>query len=317
MNVAARDVNLHGHDIRFWEYVPDPPSGQPEDEDVLVLIHGIAGSGQTWEPLLAELARRRFPRRVLVPDLLGHGESAKPRGDYGLGAFASGIRDLALLEGHRHLTVVGHSLGGGVALQFAYQFPELVGRLVLVDSGGLGPQVGLPLRATALPGAKLFLDLTVNRLTLGAARAVAGLARRLGGKLGAESKELVRHLASLADAGRRAAFVVTARGLIDLRGQRASATDRLYLAEAMPTLIVWGTKDPIIPVKHGIRAAEAMPGSRLELFENMKHFPHAADPQRFADILEEFLAKTTPARLDIEDMRSLVVTGAPDREHKP
>ncbi|WP_158892987.1 alpha/beta fold hydrolase [Amycolatopsis anabasis] len=304
MTLIARDVVLHGHTIRFWEYVPEPAAaGAAElDADVVVLLHGIAGSGRTWKPVLDELERRKFPRRVLVPDLLGHGESAKPRGDYGLGSFASGIRDLLALEGHSHATLVGHSLGGGVAMQFAYQFPEMTGRLVLVDSGGLGPEVTFVLRATALPGTKPTLALLVNRLTHAAARGLASIGRALGGRLSAETRELGFHLWSLADPGRRTAFVNTARGVIDLRGQRATALDRLYLAENAPTLVVWGAKDWIIPVRHAHRAAELMPGSRLEIFETARHFPHAADPARFADTLTTFLAETKPARLKLEEV---------------
>lgn len=306
MSLVTRDVILHGHAVRFWEYLPETPPN-PED-DVLVLVHGIAGSGKTWRPLLEELAARQFPFRIIVPDLLGHGETAKPRGDYGLGAFASGLRDLLLAEGHEHVTIAGHSLGGGVALQFAYQFPQLCGRLILVDSGGLGREVTPVLRATALPGTRIVLAAAANPLTLAIGRALSAAARALGGHLPAEARELAAHWWSLADRERRIAFVTTARGVIDLRGQRASATDRLYLSSEMPTLIVWGGKDPIIPAKHGMEAQKAMPGSWFELFENAKHFPHAADPARFADLLESFLAKTTPARLTTEDIRSLIVT---------
>lgn len=315
MPTRTRDTVLHGHAVRFWEYVPESLTDESEKDGPLVLIHGIAGSKQTWKPLLEELDRRRFPRRVLAPDMLGHGDSATPRADYGLGAFASGVRDLLLVEGHEHATIVGHSLGGGVALQFAYQFPQMCDRLVLVDSGGLGPEVSPLLRATALPGTRLFLAATVNPVTLALSRALAGAARKLGGRLSPETRELTFHLGSLAHRGRRTAFVTTARGLIDLRGQRAGALDRLYLADTIPMMLVWGEHDQLIPVRHGQQVATLIPGSRWEVFEKVKHFPHVADPERFAEILDSFLAETSPARLKIQDLVARLVVDRPPNEH--
>ena len=309
MNLVVRDLDLHGHRIRLREYVPTRRPECPADADVLVLLHGIAGSGRTWEPVLAELDRIGFARRVLVPDMLGHGESATPRADYGLGAFATLVRDILAVEGHAHATLVGHSLGGGIALQFAYQFPEMCGRLVLVDSGGLGPEVSFVLRATAIPGARSTLAVLASPPVLAAARMVG----RIFGKPSAETKELARHYGSLGDAGRRRAFLSTARGVMDLRGQRASALERLYLAENVPTLVIWGGKDRLIPVGHGHRAAEAIPGSRIEVFEKAQHFPHAADPERFVAALTSFLATTTPARLKTEEIAAMLAGEATGR----
>src|SRR4029453_7765057 len=137
---TTRWTKVHGHDVAYRQAGEGP---------LLVMIHGIAGSSGTWGPVMPLLAERYT---VIAPDLLGHGESAKPRGDYSLGAYASGVRDLLAVLGHERVTVVGHSLGGGIAMQFAYQFPERVERLVLVSSGGLGREVHLLLRAAALPG---------------------------------------------------------------------------------------------------------------------------------------------------------------------
>ncbi|GAA2796153.1 alpha/beta hydrolase [Saccharopolyspora taberi] len=308
MNFVVRDLDLHGHRIRLREYVPPHPSRSAGDADVVVLLHGIAGSGRTWEPVLAELARTGFGRRVLAPDMLGHGESATPRADYGLGAFATLVRDILALEGHSHATLVGHSLGGGIALQFAYQFPEMCGRLVLVDSGGLGREVSFALRATAIPGARATLAVMASPPALAAAR----LLRRMAGVKSAEARELAHHYESLGDAGRRAAFLNTARGVMDLRGQRASALERLYLAENVPTLVVWGARDQLIPVGHGHRAVEAIPGSRIEIFERARHFPHARDPERFVAVLGSFLAETTPARLRTEEIAALLAQRSPE-----
>ena len=154
-----REIVLHGHRVFFRSAGSGP---------VLVLVHGITSTSATWANVLPYLAERFT---VIAPDLLGHGESAKPRGDYSLGAYASGIRDLLLALGHERATFVGHSLGGGVAMQLAYQFPEHCERLVLVSSGGLGREINALLRAASLPG-------------LGARAAVPGRRPRRGRRPG-------------------------------------------------------------------------------------------------------------------------------------
>jgi len=304
MALEARTLTLHGQEIRLREYHPSTKDTKGEP---LVLLHGISGSGETWAPLLDHFERTGFGRRVLVPDLPGHGDSGAPRADYGLGAMASVVRDILALTGNRHATIAGHSLGGGIAMQFAYQFPEMCARLVLVGSAGLGPQVTPVLRATALPGSKVTLSIAVNPVTVAIARGLAAVGRSLGGKLSPETRELTRRLASLADPGRRRAFLFIARSLIDLRGQRASAIDKLYLAREVPTLVVWGARDPLIPVAHGRKTAELLPDSRLTVFENAKHFPHVADPARFGGELDRFLAETAPARLSLDEVVEVLI----------
>ncbi|WP_103350938.1 alpha/beta fold hydrolase [Amycolatopsis sp. CA-128772] len=290
--MTVKTLTLHGRRIRLHEHLP---AAGARDE-AIVLLHGIAGSAGTWAPVLDRCAA--LGRRVLAPDLPGHGGSDAPRADYGLGAMASTVRDILALSGVRHATVVGHSLGGGIALQFAYQFPEMCDRLVLVGSAGLGSEVSPVLRATALPGAPAVLALAVNRVTVAIARAVG----RIIGPRNPETRELARHFGSLADPARRRAFLFIARSLIDLRGQRASAADKLYLAEAVPMLLLWGARDPLIPVRHAHRTAALLPDSRLTVLENVKHFPHVADPDRFCVLLNEFVSGTAPARLTLDDV---------------
>ena len=288
----VRHASLHGHDVCWREAGNDGP--------VVVLVHGIAGSSATWAPLVDRLAEHY---RVVIPDLLGHGASAKPRGDYSLGAHASGLRDLLTLLGHDRVTVVGHSLGGGVAMQFAYQHPERCARLVLVSSGGLGPDVSPVLRAAALPGADLVLRLAAHPRV---AVAGAGVGRWLDkARLGPSQsvRQFAEGFASLADRETRRSFLATVRTVIDSRGQLVSATDRLYLAASMPTLIVWGGRDRIIPVAHARQAHAAMPGSRLEVLERAGHFPHVDEPERFAAVLLDFLATTEPAEVTVEALR--------------
>jgi pimeloyl-ACP methyl ester carboxylesterase len=305
--MRKRTLALHGHRMSYWEAGPEEAA---ETDDLLVLVHGIAGSAQTWAPVLAELARRGDQRRVIAPDLLGHGESAKPRGDYSPGAYASGIRDLLAALGHRHATVVGHSLGGGVAMQFAYQFPEICDRLVLVDSGGLGREVNPVLRAVALPGAEWVLPVLTDRRVVAVVSAIGGLIGKLPIQLSPSVHESVRSFTSLAEGDGRTAFVHTVRSVLDLGGQRVDATDRLYLAAALPTLIVWGGRDGVIPVSHAYRAAEAIPDSELAIFEAAGHFPHVDEPARFTELLVGFLDRTSPAHLRVTDLAQQLAAAA-------
>ena len=292
------EITLHGHRVSYRRAGWGP---------VVVLIHGITGSSLTWEHVIEPLAERYT---VVAPDLLGHGESAKPRGDYSLGAYASGIRDLLAAIGHDRATVVGHSLGGGVAMQMAYQFPERCERLVLVSSGGLGREVHLLLRAAALPGSEVVLPLLASPGLIGRLGSVGAFFGRLGLRAGPDLDEMWRGFSSLQDPGARAAFVHTLRTILDPGGQRVSAVDRLYLAQAVPSLLIWGERDPIIPAVHGVGAHELMPGSRLELFEGAGHFPHLDEPVRFAGLLRAFTRDTDPAHVSLDDARELILAHA-------
>ena len=288
------ELTLHGHSVSYRTAGSGP---------VLLLLHGIASSSQTWEHVVPALSERFT---LIAPDLLGHGHSATPRGDYSLGAHASAVRDVLSALGHRHVTVVGHSLGGGIAMQFAYQFPERCERLVLVSSGGLGREVHLLLRAAALPGADWVLPLLASPQALGLGRSVGGLLGRVRLRPGGDAAVLAAGFASLDNAGSRQAFLHTLRSVIEPGGQRVNAHDRLHLAALFPTLIVWGERDSIIPLSHGRAAHEAMPGSRLEVFPGAGHMPHDHDPERFARVLQDFCESTEPARLDADHWRPLL-----------
>lgn len=289
--VETKTALVHGRAVSYVEAGSGP---------VLVLVHGIAGSAESWEPVIEPLALRYT---VIAPDFPGHGLSEPGGGDYSLGSLASGLRDLLLTLGHERATLVGHSLGGGVAMQFAYQFPEMVERLALVCSGGLGPDVSPILRAAALPGADLFISATA-----GVGSQVGSLLGRGLGMVGvrpsADVAEVARGYASLADGERRKAFLSTLRAVVGTDGQRIAALDRLYLAEALPLLILWGARDPIIPVAHAEQAHEQMRTSRLEIFEDAGHMPQIEQPGRFVAALERFLAETEPAEFDAAEWRA-------------
>ncbi len=269
----------------------------------LLLIHGIGDSSATWDGVVPLLGKKYT---VLAPDLLGHGDSDKPRADYSLGGFANAMRDLLLLLGIDKATVVGHSLGGGVALQFAYQYPEMCERLVLVASGGLGAEVTPVLRAAALPGAGLAIAASARPVVrvpvLGAARLVA----RVGMLSRTDVDEVAHMWGALQSRTSRAAFLRTLRSVIDVRGQTVTSRDRLYLADAVPMLLVWGDRDPVLPVSHARAAARELPGCRLEVVPRAGHLPHRADPERFAAALDRFITETEPASHDPVRWRQLL-----------
>jgi pimeloyl-ACP methyl ester carboxylesterase len=294
---TARFVSIHGHDVAYRTAGSGP---------VVLLIHGIAGSSATWSRVLPLLAARGHT--VIAPDMLGHGESAKPRGDYSLGAYASGIRDLMVALGHDRATVVGHSLGGGVAMQFAYQFPERCERLALVASGGLGKEVAPLLKAMSLPGAEYVLPVLLTRQLHGIVGRVVGAFGQLGLRPDPLLEEIWGTWSRLTDARAQRAFVHTIRSVIDVAGQRVSARDRLYLTREVPTLLVWGERDAIIPVEHARIAHELMPGSRLEIFDGVGHFLPVQEPERFVTVLEDFIATTEPATVDETRWQELLTT---------
>ena len=273
---------------------------------MVVLIHGITSDSSTWSRVMPYLARRCT---VVAPDLVGHGASAKPRGDYSLGAHASGLRDLLLTLGHERATFVGHSLGGGIAMQLSYQFPELCERLVLVDSGGLGREVSLLLRAATLPGSELVLPVLAATRLLDAGRLASGLLARVGLQVGTDIEQMARGHATLSDPAARAAFLHTLRSVVEPSGQRVDASDRLYLARYIPLLLIWGERDTIIPVAHGRASQSRLPGSRLELFPRSGHFPQLDEPERFIDVLGDFIESTKPAELDSAGWRERLKTG--------
>jgi pimeloyl-ACP methyl ester carboxylesterase len=296
-------ADLHGHEVIYRTAGTGPP---------VLLIHGMINSSRHWRRVALELAS---DHTVIAPDLIGHGDSATPRGDYSLGAHAAAIRDLLAALEIRSATVVGHSLGGGIAMQFFWQFPERVERLVLISSGGLGPRVSPLLRLAAAPGASAAVALAARPRVLGTMAALANALEARGSKRGVYLDAVVRALRPLQGAGARRAFLQTLRAVIDVHGQRVSAVDRLYLLGALPTMIVWGGRDRTIPVDHGRSAHDAIPHSRFEVLPRAAHFPHLEDPDGLASVLRDFLATTEPLRLDAADWEQLVRARTVHRPH--
>ena len=279
-----QETVLHGHRIGYRIAGSGP---------AVLLIHGMLNNSRHFRAVAERLAADHM---VIAPDLHGHGGSAGPMGDYSLGAHAAGIRDLLAGLGIERATIVGHSLGGGVAMQFFYQFPERCERLVLVSSGGLGREVSWPLRIAAAPG--------MEGLLAGAtSRPVLRVLERIESPYATAAH---RALSSLNTPAARRGFLWTLRSVIDLNGQKVSANDRLYLLADMPTLIVWGGRDHTIPAAHGRAAQAAAPGSRFELLPDARHFPHLEDPEGLASAIGRFLAETPPASLEAADWERLM-----------
>ncbi|GED99481.1 alpha/beta fold hydrolase [Gordonia crocea] len=307
--IRLRFRTIHGYRRAYRIAGSGPP---------VVLIHGIGDNSSTWEPIMARLAS---DYTVIAPDLLGHGFSDKPRADYSIAAFANGVRDLLWVLGHERVTVVGHSLGGGVAMQFYYQFPSMVSRLALVAAGGVSRDVSPALRLATLPGASqalgllrlpgamTALDTTTRALAAipplpGPAKSLSPVNHLL------DRSDLMRILRDLSPRDARAAFGRTLRAVVDWRGQHISMLDRSYLTSSIPVLIAWGTDDPVIPYRHAELAHAAIAGSVLESFEGCGHFPFRDEPDRFAGLVSRFIETTTPAVFDPFEWRAKLLNGA-------
>ncbi|EWT02641.1 hydrolase [Intrasporangium oryzae NRRL B-24470] len=280
---TVRLTALHGHDLSYVDSGTGP---------AILFIHGLLGSHENWTHLVDKLDDRH---RVVIPDLFGHGASAKPVGDYSLGAHAAVLRDLIDLLGIDRVTLVGHSLGGGIAMQFCYLFPQRVERLVLVATGGLGRTVSPLLRSATLPGAELVLPVIASSWVRERVEGIGHVASWFGWRAGADASAAWQGFTSLSDAESRRAFLATTRAVIDPGGQTVSARGHLPSGAPIPTLVVWGTRDRMIPVGHANRAHEVFPDARVVLFEGAGHFPHLEQPERFSAVLDEFIATgTTP-----------------------
>ncbi len=290
-------VTIHGHRRAFVKAGSGP---------AVLLLHGLGCDHTTWSPVIDTLAQRFT---VIAPDLLGHGQSAKPRADYTVGGFANGMRDLLTVLGINRATVVGHSFGGGVAMQFAYQYPERTERLVLVASGGLGPEVSPVIRAVTAPG---FHQLA-GVLTLPGLRHLSTATLRAAAATGVRQlrdlDEVAGVLETFTDPHAREAVRHVVRGVVDWRGQMITMSDRAYLTEAMPMAVVWGRDDMAIPVKHANLVAELAPMARVEVIADAGHFPHKDHPQRFARILGDFIRSTEPASYSRARWRALLRAG--------
>ncbi len=272
-----QSVLLHGHRIAFVDLAG---SGIP-----LVLVHGVGSSLETWGDVPRRLAASG--RRVIAVDLIGHGESGLGNGDFSLGANASMIRDLLDHLGVERVHLIGHSLGGGVSMQFLYQFPDRVDTLTLVSSGGLGPDVAATLRAATLPGSSTVIKLASKAGFVNTASWVGRTLKAVGKDVDALSPRAMSRLRALNDDGRSAAFLATLRSVVGPMGQTVYAMDKLQSVEPERVLVIWGAEDPTLPVQHAWDTHEQLPGSRVVIVPGAHHHPHTDDPDRFVRVLIE------------------------------
>lgn len=276
---------IHGREVAYRVL---PGVGVP-----ILFVHGIGASMSSWADIPERL--QAAGHAVVLVDLQGHGHSSLERGDYSLGAHANTLRDLLDLLGMERVHLVGHSLGGGVAMQFIYQFPDRADHLVLVSSGGLGSSLNAGLRLATLPGSGLFVSAAFNRGTMAVVNWVGRTLTRAGVNDHALTPETLETVGKLAHPKRRAAFLSTLRGAISHRGQIDSVMDKPHILGERPILIVWGDRDPLIPVEHGEQAHELLPNSRLVVFIGAGHEPHLFDPARFTDEVLAHLDAKQPA----------------------
>jgi pimeloyl-ACP methyl ester carboxylesterase len=295
-------VTIHGKRRAFVKTGSGP---------ALLLLHGLACDSTTWDRVLPILAKKYT---VIAPDLLGHGLSDKPRADYTLGGYANGMRDLLTVLGIDKVTVVGHSFGGGVAMQFAYQFPERTQRVVLVAPGGLGPEVTPFIKLIQAPGWEPLMSvLTLPGIRHLETTALRVLARYGGGparKYTRDLDEIACIVDSWRDRGTRFAIRHLVRAVIDWHGQIVTMADRAYLSEAMPMAVVWGSDDRVIPVRHADLVAALAPDAQVVVLPDAGHFPHRDHPEQFAQILDRFVTTTEPATYSRARFRRLLRQGA-------
>ena len=272
-------VVLHNDVLKYVDVGDGPP---------IVLVHGLLGSHESWGPQIEMLASKY---RVIVPNLFGHGESDKPPGDYSLSAHAATLRDLMDHLDLPTASFVGHSLGGGIVMQLFYLFPDRVERLCLVGSGGLGPEVSFLLKAASLPGSELVLPLIASDWLRRNTESVLGRLDRLGLPVAPSpsTAETWRSLKTVSDKSSRQAFLASTRAVIGPRGQTVSAKQHFERFEKLPSLLVWGGRDNMIPASHADNLRREVPHSRVEIFSKAGHFPQLDEPELFYRVLNRFL----------------------------
>lgn len=270
MALERREVDLHGLRLAYAE---SAGTGTP-----VLLVHGVGSSIDSWGEVGDSLAAAG--RHVIAVDLIGHGASNSGNGDFSLGANASAIRDLLGVLQIDQVHLIGHSYGGGVCLQFTYQFPERVASLVLMSSGGLGPDVHFGLRAASLPGSEMVLRAAVSPRVVNTLHWTRSALGKVGLRHRGVSERTLAKLQRLQEQSRLAGFVATVRGVIGPEGQRVQAVDRLAGLSPQHVLIIWGDADAMLPIEHGRRAHQILPGSRFVVIPDAGHHPQDDAPDR-------------------------------------
>ena len=296
-SITSEETRVFGHRIRYLT----GGAGEP-----VLLLHGLADTADAWGRVLPTLATRC---RVFAPDLLGCGDSDKPAVDYSLWAQATYLRHFMDNVGIERAIIVGHSLGGGLALHMYMQYPERVSRLALIASGGMGRDLPLSLRLCTLAGSSPVIGALlgsrhqrhpvarVGHTVLGRlwpATAAADRARHTAAAMLSADEALTNAeeagiLERLREPAARAAFLATLRSVGSLRGQRGSALHALSLIDT-PVLLIHGERDATIPVSHGHTALTRLKRGRLSVIPSCGHCPQRETPEQVSSLLLDFFA---------------------------
>lgn len=285
-------ITIHGRRIAYRE------AGAEDGREIILLVHGMAGSSTTWRKLMPKLATRYH---VLAPDLPGHGRSSLDFDDYSLGSMASALRDLLIAKGVTRCTVIGQSLGGGVAMQFIYQYPEYCERICLIGSGGLGKDVNWTLRLLSMPGSEFLIAAIAPPFAKDLGNKLRGFLGSRGIRADSMDESWLAY-ETLSDPAYRRAFLKTLRAVVDGKGQAVSAHNRLHMCSQIPVQLIWGDRDHIIPSAHAQLTHEALPGSRLAVLAGARHYPHVEVPDAVEKVLVEFMTETEPGTIDLTDV---------------
>lgn len=281
---TERFVTVDDLVVRYW----DEGQGEP-----LLLIHGMGACLETWAWNIEALAARH---RVIAPDLPGFGKSSRPNREdiYSLRYGGEFLSRFAEKLGISALSAAGNSMGGVLAIQLTLMHPEMVRRLILVDSGGLGREVPYPIRIATLP--------IISRLAAHPPRPLVRLAfGQMILRRDSNAEELTRRIIEYLNMpGTMAAAVKMARTGINLRGQM-HPYDAAELGKILaPALVIWGEKDVVVPARHAEAALHAIPDCRAVVLTGAGHAPQVDRPEVFNELVLEFLATGRLAREDAE-----------------
>jgi pimeloyl-ACP methyl ester carboxylesterase len=250
---------------------------------VLVLLHGIGRTLEDWSENMLALGKSH---RVFAPDFPGCGFSDKPVLPYTTPFLAGFVRDFLRVLNLERAILVGNSMGGGISLEFSALFPELLEGLVLVAPAGMGPKGAQFLGLCSIPG---FGEVISRPSRVGSRRALELLFadRSLMTQARAE-----RDFELSNQPGATRAFLKMLRFMANRRGAKPAFYNRSLENAAnlrVPTLIVWGVQDHILPVEYAPVAAKIIPGSKLQIYDPCGHFPMLERAQEFNALLLEFL----------------------------
>jgi pimeloyl-ACP methyl ester carboxylesterase len=258
-DIQSKKINIGGRDVHYYT----AGCGEP-----LVVIHGGGGDARTWLNNIDVLSRNYT---VFAPDLPGYGGSQPLIGHYYIPELTKFVGNFSDSLGLDRFHLVGHSLGGGIALNYALEAPGKIKKLVLVSSLCLGSEIALWVRLLSIPA----LLRSIGYIVISVLNGIKWVVKTMMAPM-----EFIMPLSE--------ASVLIGGSVTTLKEQTLVLVNRLSEI-VMPTLLVWGAKDPIVPVRHAYAAAQVIPDCRLEIFENRGHNVHRDEIQKFSSVLSGFL----------------------------